>query len=307
MRIAAPRKERGIAMVLVLAVTALLVALVVEGMAQARLGLRREENARDYTRAYYLAWAGIEAAGLLLARDRAESSIDHLQERWAQPLGPYPVGDGEVSVSIVSADGRLNLNDLIGRDGKLDEEFAAILRRLYERLGLQPELVDALVDWIDPDEVPTGSAGAESDYYSALPHPYRSKNTWLDSLQELPAVRGYDEKVLERLRPYVSALPPPTLLNVNTAPPEVLAALDPALSEAEVNAIVTVRSATPFATVDNLLALPVLQKYSLPKKWLTTVSRYFYVSSRARLGRFTYTLDQLLDRGAQPMRLLGSG
>ncbi len=38
-------------------------------------------------------------------------------------------------------------------------------------------------------------------------------------------MRGFDSNVHARLRPFVTALPQPTAVNVNTAAPEVLAAL----------------------------------------------------------------------------------
>src|SRR5205085_2034572 len=42
---------------------------------------------------------------------------------------------------------------------------------------------------------------------------------------ELARVPGFDAPVRERLRPFVTALPRPTAINANTAPPEVLAAV----------------------------------------------------------------------------------
>jgi general secretion pathway protein K len=306
-RSAQPARQRGLALLMVLLIVSLLVVLVLEVSAQARLNLRRVENSRESARAYYIALSGIEGAKLLLGEDLATSRSDHLQESWARPLGPYPVGDGQVSVRIVSADGRLNLNNLVRRDGTVDEEFSGIVRALYRELNLNPDLVDAVIDWIDADEVATGAGGAESDYYSGLTSPYRSKNGRLDSLQELLAVRGFDEKILARVQPFVSVLPPPALLNVNTAPREVLAALNPGLDEGEVSAVVNARDGAPFETVQALLALPQLQRHPWPVKWLTTVSRYFYVTAAARLGRVSFSMPVLLDRVAQPMRVLASG
>ena len=80
-------------------------------------------------------------------------------------------------------------------------------------------------DRIDDDDKPQPQNGAEDEYYLALDPPYRAANRPLIHVDELAMVRGFDASVRGRLAPFVSALPGPTAVNVNTAPPEVLAAL----------------------------------------------------------------------------------
>jgi general secretion pathway protein K len=64
--------------------------------------------------------------------------------------------------------------------------------------------------------------GAEDGYFSARPLP--AANRPLADIAELVLIRGFDENVRARLRPFVTALPRFTAVNVNTARPEVLAA-----------------------------------------------------------------------------------
>jgi general secretion pathway protein K len=302
-----PERERGVALVLALLMTALLVVLAVEVSGGARINLRRVENTTTVLRGHELAQAGIEAAKVMLANDLAKGSVDSLQEPWAQPWGPYPMGDGEVAVHIEDANGRLNLNNLVGERGTPDPEFVGIVRNLYRELEVDPGLVNPLVDWLDPDDLPSGPLGAESAYYEKLSPPYRAKNGPMDSLQELLSVRGYDRDLLQRLAPYVAALPRGTLLNVNTAPPEVLLALRADLPRGVVDAIETARNATPFRTVQDLTGMQELREYALPVKWLTTVSRYFLVTSTARLPGAVLTEKVVLDRAASPMGVLERG
>ena len=49
-------------------------------------------------------------------------------------------------------------------------------------------------------------------------------------VEELYRVRGFDAATVAKLRPFVTALPARTPVNVNTAPREVLAAVLPELS-----------------------------------------------------------------------------
>jgi type II secretory pathway component PulK len=57
------------------------------------------------------------------------------------------------------------------------------------------ELVDALIDWRDPDDTP-GELGAEQEFYQSLQVPYRCKNAPFETVEELLMVRGFDGRIL---------------------------------------------------------------------------------------------------------------
>ena len=57
------------------------------------------------------------------------------------------------------------------------------------------ELADCILDWIDAD-YQAREAGAEDDYYEALPEPYKTRNAKLVTVRELLLVKGFDEAVL---------------------------------------------------------------------------------------------------------------
>jgi general secretion pathway protein K len=50
-------------------------------------------------------------------------------------------------------------------------------------------VVDSIIDWSDPDDL-RRLHGAESEYYLGLRVPYRAKNGWFDSPEEMLLVRG---------------------------------------------------------------------------------------------------------------------
>lgn len=77
-----------------------------------------------------------------------------------------------------------------------DAESAAPLRNpLLSLPRMTPEVADAILDWIDPDDQPR-PGGAESSYYLSLSPPYRPRNAPLLSLQELLMVRGVTPRML---------------------------------------------------------------------------------------------------------------
>lgn len=67
--------------------------------------------------------------------------------------------------------------------------------RLLMIPGMTDELADAILDFIDDDETPRTN-GCESEYYESLQAPYSSKNSPLESLDELLLVRGVTAEML---------------------------------------------------------------------------------------------------------------
>jgi len=181
-----------------------------------------DRGATDLLRRGALHWASVA-----LLEDAAQNSIDHLGEVWAQRLPTLPVDGGAISVSIEDAQGRFNLNNLVQNNARSQPDFE-VFWRLLQTLRLDPNLANAVVDWIDPNSDVSSPGGAEDIDYLNLKTPYRAANQPLASVDELRLVRGFDAKTLQTLLPFVTALPPAagrTPINVNTAKPEVLAAL----------------------------------------------------------------------------------
>ncbi len=101
----------------------------------------------------------------------------------------------EVRFGVIDESGKLNVNALgrrVREDRLNEEEARAILLGLPR---MTPETADAILDWLDADEMPRKN-GAESEYYTGLETPYRAKNGPLDTLDELALVRGVSQELL---------------------------------------------------------------------------------------------------------------
>ena len=121
-----------------------------------------------------------------------------------------------------------------------------ILRQLFRSLEVPEDLVGAIVDWIDADSDLTGSAGAEDGYYLGLARPFRAANQPMVQVDELHRIRGFDAKLVARVKPFVTALPGRTPVNVNTAPAEVIAAIAPDQPADDIRAFIDARASRPF-------------------------------------------------------------
>ncbi len=248
--------ERGIALVLVLLVLTLLAAVILQFDTEARLELREAANFRDSFKAVTLARAGVHASRAVLQHDQqmdlqAGLIFDALTEMWAAPITDYPLGDGILSAVIEDERGKLNVNDLsyqpdpIARRAKI-----AQFKRLFELVGVDPRLVDAMADWVDADDLSDGS-GVESAYYLSLTPPYRPANGPLQTLGDLRLIKGFSDALVRRLSRYLTVYPisPDGWINVNTADPLVIRALHPQITTVLANELVQGR---PFRTIQDI-------------------------------------------------------
>ena len=201
---AVSERQRGIALMLAMGVVALAAIAAAAMLASQSTWARHAELAAEHVQAQALVRAGVDWARALLSDDRRLSNVDHLGEPRAMRLPPVPVDNGELSGQIDDQQAAFNLNNLV-RNGAVSPPQLAQFRRLLEILGLPEALASSLTE--------------------RLLAPERAPGEALIDVAELAQVRGFDAGVRARLRPFVTALPRFTPVNVNTAPPEVLAAV----------------------------------------------------------------------------------
>ena len=264
-----PVRIRGAALITAMLVAALAAAVVATLAASQSLWLRSVELRRDQVQAQAIVLAGLAWARDAVSKKPGNDAVDHLGEPWALPLPPTPLDDGFVDGAIVDAQGRLNLNNL-GEDGALARATHDRVARLFARSGIAGSALDAVVTSMR-GAAPAGttSQGAPGTFVRAA---------------EVAAVPGIDATRLAALAPLLTALPGATPVNVNTAPPEVLALVANGLDGEALAALVAERARKPFASVGEFRSrLP--SGASAPDDALLAVrSEYFIVTVRARQG-----------------------
>ncbi len=238
--------ERGVALLLALLVLTLLVALILEFDAEARREYREAAAFRDNFKASMLTRAAVQAARAVLQQDflrdkQTGEKFDAPTDLWAMPIKNYAIGDGFLSAQIQDERGKLNLNDFIAaaNDQIKFKTATERMRRLFELLQLNPDLVDALIDWTDQDDNPR-PAGAESAYYQSQRPAYRAANERLQSLADLRLIKGFTPDIIDRLSRYVTVYPldGSAPLNINTADFLVIQSLDTDITQAMATEIV---------------------------------------------------------------------
>ena len=202
--------NRGIALLLVISVTTILIAAALEYNRRARFAVLSAAAARDRLTLSQMAASGIHAAMALLAKDRAESNIDSLQEDWANPekinelLNEIPFDDGTLTVSISDEMGRIQVNALVTfpDSHNFNESQRQLLERYFNTLmdaseetpedSQPPAIINSLKDWLDSgdDDAITGLSGAESAYYQDLSPAYPCRNGPIADINDLLLIKG---------------------------------------------------------------------------------------------------------------------
>lgn len=296
--------EKGIALLVTLLILVLIIALVHEVF---RIGAQSAQTGaygRDSIRCILLAEGGTGAARIALRVDARDNQYDTLDEIWSRSALPITLGDGEVRVTIEDEERKIDLNRLMLPNGNApDERRLAVFQRLLDTLGIDRGVADAVVDWMDTDENPR-AGGAESSYYLGLPNPYRAKNDLFDTIGELLLVRGVTSEVFEKLRPFVT-VSSSGLVNINTAPKEVLMSLSAGTDLAEGGAIdaktadeiIQYRKDHPFTDTSQIgnvsPFLRDLYARTLIRNIVDVRSTYFHVRSAGDVGGTIRTIDAI--------------
>ena len=246
------RAQRGLAVITALLIVAVAAAAASLMLAQQSAMIDQAMLVASRAQADQYAQAGLDwARGVLVDDLRSGAAVDSLDEGWAKPIAGLPIERAIVSGAIDDEQGKFNLNNLVNGSARSAPDMDAFAR-LLGSLGLAPELSEAVLDWIDADGDLAGSSGAEDAYYLSLPKPYRAANRPMIQVDELYRVRGFDAAAVAKLRPYVTALPARTKVNVNTAGEAVLAALLPKVPRMKIASFVAQRAVKPFRAVQEI-------------------------------------------------------
>ncbi|OSM05328.1 type II secretion system minor pseudopilin GspK [Magnetofaba australis] len=282
------------------AATAMASALRLRGHAMANM-IHREQ-------AYQIVLGGEAWARDILLQSQQENGYDALTEEWAGRVPPMPVRGGSVGGFLEDMQGRFNLNNLVHEEAQSPVSVGRF-QRLLDILGLDPNLANAIADWIDPDDIYGGPGGAENDLYAGVSPGVRTAGKPLVSVTELMQVHGVTQEVYQTLAPFVAALPVRTGINVNTAKPEVLMSLADGVTRADAQVIIDQRKLEPFEKPEDFLYLPVLNQYDIDTSGIEVFSNFYLLNADAQVGRGRVRLFSLIERTGKGVivRMRGQG
>ena len=287
-------RERGVALITAMLITAMATMIAANLAWDNALDVRRTMVLLARDQAMQVAFGAESWIINILHQDLQDNDTDHLGEIWATELPGLPIEGGEVFGAVQDLQGRFNINNLIDRNGQVDEESLEQFRRLLLALGLDQRLAGVAADWLDRDIEPAFPDGAEDSIYTGMIPPYRTANQTLSSISELAALDGMDRQTFRILEPHIAALPGRTQINVNTATGAVLQSLDENLTLADVESLLAEREGGGFADIENsfssLVSAEVVNQ-------IEESTQYFQLKVVVRIDTVRMTLYTVLQRG----------
>lgn len=219
--------HRGFALILVIWSLVLLASLATGFAYAVRHQARVAADVADVARAEAAATAALHTMVLTLGMSdreaRRQSDIGIHRVAWPQ---------ADITVQVKSESGRIDVN-------RAPRELLAGLFALLLPDANPEALADALIDWRDRDDRP-GPAGAEQAAYAEAGYVYGPANTAFYSVNELSQVIGFDSRIVETVRPYLTVYSRQPRLNAASADLIALQAI-PGIDQAAAQAFIAQR------------------------------------------------------------------
>ncbi len=174
--------RKGLVIIAVLWTVVLLMAIVAVLARKSRLDMKVTMSRMDAVRCKWACRAGVEKAIAVLNTDETEN--DTLLDLWS---------DNDADFNDVPLERRvLNIRG-VDESSKLDIN-AATKEQLMGLPFMFEEIADAIIDWRDTDDAPSG-LGVESGYYEGLDFGYRARNGPFRTIRELLMIKDVTEEM----------------------------------------------------------------------------------------------------------------
>ena len=295
-----PSRQRGVALMIVILVFALVSILAVGMYNRQSLFLQKSGNIAAQTQAYEYALASEVYGRRLLKADWDEDNEDN---KFVDDLSQVenslfvPVGEAILEAQFNDVQGKINLNDMVALDGSQNDLVVKRVKRLADRLALEGFKVELVLDWLDDNQDPSNFEGAEDGDYLALDPPYRTGGQSMVHVSELKLLLNMSDEEYEKLLPHVTVLPRGNAyINVNTASPEVLQSLVEGLSDEQAEQLTASRENEAWESIEKFKAESSLSGLSVDDKYLGVNSLYFELATKITLSDRVVRLSSLIYR-----------
>jgi len=312
--------RRGVAIIIVLLVIAIIVPLTIQFNRATRSRVFEAANTSDSIRLFYVAKSGFNAGQVILMYHKG--SVDTLTEDWANTEAMEArsrefFNDASFLVQIEDESGKIPLN-LFMKDNVVNADIQEMLLRLLSLpefkldSGKVLEIINSLKDWMDPDEEVTGS-GAETAYYKSLDRPYAAKNAPLENLEEIMMIKGvtkdlyYGREDTPGLEKFLT-LYGTGKININTAPNLILRILSREMTPEMVQEMDTYRR-TPGNDLSDptwFRKLNSTKNVLVNQNWVMTQSDRFRITSTGYLNNMSQVVSGVVmrDRAKGTLKLM---
>jgi type II secretory pathway component PulK len=278
---------------------------------QSRSNLRAVDDFQKSAQALNCAKAGLNVA-IAAVKETNDIHTNKTLLNLLSEENTFDIGDGKCSITITEENGKLNVNLLKDKSGKLNRTRVDQLLRLIDLLNQEYAghfhigygLASAIIDWTDSGNEVTylpfikhENSGAESGYYGKLETPYKCKNASLDTTEELLTVKGITPQVFEVIRDYVTVYGDGKI-NINCASKRVIESLSEKMDPVLAQMIIDRRKFKHFGSIAELRDVPGMTDgiFNTIRNTVTVspTDEYYHVAARGNVGHRNCTVVAIL-------------
>ncbi|HKJ51698.1 MAG TPA: type II secretion system minor pseudopilin GspK [Gammaproteobacteria bacterium] len=280
MAYSSPGKQKGLALLVAMLIVVLVATVAVSILHEEKFTLRKTAHIQGMDRARLYAIGLEDWARVFLRKDREKSDIDSLDEDWAIGVPGLPIEGGYLAGYLEDEQAKFNLNSVVVSDLQVER-----FRRLCRNLEVDDIFIPALIDWIDQDFEVTYPDGMEENYQD-----YRVANRELTDISELLLVHNVTPEMYEKLKPYITALPATTTINVNTMSEVIFRSLG---EEGDVKQFIEAREEEAYSSVEDFV-----ERLQLPidAEGLSVGTNFFRAHGQVVQGEQVVNLNTLVYR-----------
>ncbi len=277
----------GSAFLYVLLVLMLLSSIILAFLSNTLHYIKYASNYKYKNKSYYIAKSGVELATFFISQYGANPlTYQNLLNKTAVYQDGFPILGGYIKMEIVNNDSKFNINQLVFSDNQINETEYAELQRLFYILGIPAKVLENIVAFMQKNQLNyeqlelkfnpagKGSSGDEENggaiggsgstfkgYFAPVsPNPNipvlngEYKNPFLN-IRDLMLVYNMKYKYYFMLKHFLTCNSS-GLIDINTAPYQVIESLSPMISESSAQELANYRTLNPLTSVSTLSDVP---------------------------------------------------
>ena len=289
------KNRNGSAFLYVLLILMLLSSIILAFLSNTLHYIKYASNYKYKNKSYYIAKSGVELATFFISQYGANpAAYQNLLNKTAPYQNGFPILGGYIKMQIVNNDSKFNINQLIFSDNQINETEYAELQRLFYILGIPENVLENIVAFMQKNQLnyeqleikfnsaenglnrlsanvenvgadgngAVGNSASTFKSYFAPVSPNSNipvlngeyKNPFLN-IRDLMLVYNMRYKYYYILKHFLTCNSS-GLIDINTAPYQVIESLSPMISESSAQELTNYRTLNPLTSVSALSGVP---------------------------------------------------
>ena len=279
------KKKNGSAFLYVILILMLLSSIILAFLSNTLHYIKYASNYKYKNKSYYIAKSGVELATFFISQYGANPvTYQNLLNKTAAYENGFPILGGYIKIDIVNNDSKFNINQLIFSDNQVNETEYAELQRLFYILGIPENILENIVSFMQKNQlnyeqlelkfnhsananenenggsIPLDSSSSKEYFASVSPNTNipvlngEYKNPLL-TIRDLMLVPDMKYKYYFLLKQFLTCNSS-GMIDINTAPYQIIESLSPMISENSAKELVNYRTVNPLSSVTALSDVP---------------------------------------------------